>query len=85
MKNLGKVAKETNILTGTNGRMQINYNGETVWSDYFPDLDTWIKYHDGSIHFFTSRPMTAEEIEARFTSDKANRMLNVDNKSNGVR
>ena len=65
MKNLGKVAKETKMLTGMNGRMQINYDGETVWSDYFPDVNSWEEYHDGSVHFFTNRPMTAEEIEER--------------------
>ena len=46
-----------------NGRMQINYDGETIWSDYFPDVNSWEEYHDGSVHFFTNRPMTAEEIE----------------------
>lgn len=94
MKNLDKVAKETQMLTGMNGRMQINYDGETVWSDYFPDVNSWEEYHDGSVHFFTNRPMTEEEIEERLieaVSDKnyekkeIDRMLSIENKLHGVR
>lgn len=67
MENVENVAEKTKMLTGKNGRMQISYNGKQVWCDYFPDLNSWMSYHDGSVFFFTCSPMTAEEIEKRFT------------------
>lgn len=75
-KGIKKVAGSTKELNGFNGRVQINYDpsDDTVWEDYFPDVNSWEEYHDRRIiSFFTRQPMTMEEIKSEIQIEIADR------------
>ena len=71
-----KAASETKHLNYWNGRVQINYDPSdgTVWTDYFPDVNSWKEYHDCRIiSFFTRFTMTMAKIKSRIMSEVAER------------
>lgn len=69
-----RAAGATKGLNGWNGQVQINYDpsDDTVWADYFPDVNSWEEYHDrGIISFFTRYPMSMLEIKSQITMEIA--------------
>lgn len=65
-RGIKKAAGETKHLDGWNGRVQINYDpsDKTVWADYFPEVNSWKRYHDPDIiSIFTRHPMTMIDIK----------------------
>lgn len=65
-RGIKKAAGETKHLNGYNGRVQINYDpsDKTVWADYFPDVNSWKRYHNPDIiSIFTKEPMTMIDIK----------------------
>ena len=60
------VAGESKNLYGLNGRLQINYDLEKdrVWTDYFPDNNSWAEYNNENIiSFFVREPITMDGIQ----------------------
>lgn len=59
-------AGESKNLYGLNGRLQINYDLEKdrVWTDYFPDNNSWAEYNNENIiSFFVREPITMDGIQ----------------------